>query len=302
MTRLRRRAPKSRDHAEEDQLRERGAERARAASSDAIAPAVGISVGRLERARAAAGSAPPASIEPVASTGPGRLAREAELAVDAGRGVEDRGEHDGERARDRPRVAGRARRRRRTPTPTRPSTTPAIREPRRSARAAGSAARSAARRSAPSPARSPRRRSRCAVSPQATSQNGSAALSAPSTSASRQALAQARPTAVAAPSVDDAGTPSSDGSRRAAPAAAISGAGREAAVDADLDEQVRRAPERREHEDERASSCASSVVEATLDRGRARRASPVASAVPPSTSARPASAVAVTASSRKTAP
>ena len=70
----------------------------------------------------------------------------------------------------------------------------------RSARAGESGARSAARRSARSPGRSPPGRSRCTVSPQATSQKGSAALSRPSTSAGLQA-SRRRATAVAVPMV-----------------------------------------------------------------------------------------------------
>ena len=73
--------------------------------------------------------------------------------------------------------------------------------------------------------------------------------------------------------------------------------GREASLDPDLDEEVGGAPDRGEGEDQRPVSAGHRLRLAVLARAR-----PVASAVPASTSPRPASAVAVTASSRKTAP
>ena len=77
-------------------------------------------------------------------------------------------------------------------------------------------------------------------------------------------------------------------------------AGREAAVDADLDEEVGRSPERGERQEERPVATGHVPTLDVLD--RRARTRPVASAVPASTSASPVNEVAVTASSRNTAP
>ena len=132
-------------------------------------------------------------------------------------------------------------------------------------------------------------------SPHAMSQNGTAALRRPSTIACRHAVPEPPHSVPRAERDHQVGE--QDDARDQRPRE-HQRTGREPAVDADLDEEVRGAPDGGEREDQRPVPPGHAGTLAA----RRSRARPVASAVPVSTSASPASATAVTASSRKTRP
>ena len=173
-----------RQHVEVDELRDRRAEdrraprRRRPPPSRAARRAAG-------RARTAGAAGRRSSMPPVASTGPGRVAK-AELRVRPGAGVRERRQHDRERPRHRPPAAGQvdARQHPNADEPERDADPP---DPRYVLVRAESAARRRTRRSAPSPARSRRPLESMCFSPQAMSQNGSAALNSPNTNVGRPA-------------------------------------------------------------------------------------------------------------------
>ncbi len=235
---------------------------------------------------------PPASIEPVARTGPETLPLQAQLSVYRGRGVEDGGEHDRERSRDGPDVAGGC-----------------------YSGNEGHAGEPEADAEDPPPA-DPLVRQEPESDQQREDRDGRLGdrrhtrvdvLLAPGDEPEREGGVEYSEHERLAPGGPEVGAGLRDTDREGEIAeqndAGDQGAarhqrpGREPAVDTDLDEQVRGAPHGGESQDEGPVPARHGLRLPVLV-----RASPVARAVPPRMSTRPTSAVVVTASSRKMAP
>ena len=208
----------------------------------------------------------PASIDPGREHGP-RDRPYPELPVDAARGVRERREDDRERPGDRPPAAAGVE------PGERRDTEEAERDAgdahrRRRARAGGSAAASRNVKIGTVDCAMPATLESMCFSPHATSQNGIAALIAPSTRHGAPARRGARRPRATRPCAtrevreqDDAGDEDAQLGHR----------GRLDVLDGDLDEEVRRAPDRREEEDQRPVAHAPSEATRRTRRSRPRR-------------------------------
>ncbi len=271
------------------------------ASKEAIAPSVGRSRRQVEE-RGGQQEQEPADHRRGREHRARRLPRQPELPVDAGRGVADRGEHDRQGARDRPGVpAGHPAREEGDADQAEPDTgdaepaDPLVRQERepdqeradrhrrlRDRRDAGVDVRLA-------PRDQPEREGRVErAEHERLAPHAPEVGERPCRPEREQEIGQER----------DGRDQRPQGHQRR---------GIEPALDADLDEVVRGPPEGSQREEQggiaahRGRVVGQSTPDGSATAG-ARRASPVATAVPPSTRARPISAVVVTASSRKTAP